>query len=792
MKNLLFAIIVLGLIQPVRLVAEIYLPIWGTLKAQSPQSNGDLYCNSVGLDSPDLSCTRTSSSSGYVYSITFQQDFDSDGVKDTLSFDLRVEGFVGSTFSYSEIPGESSMTVLGTPADVTDIDNRFGVGGDFDIDEGESLRFSVGNIYSSLGDSVTFQGLGSVSIMETNGGHSHKYIVGQGTGLDSFSFNSETSSYGITGGANEFLITGAGSNVANREWAISSISFQFRGPLTEWDPTDYSYYTIGPYMLDEYPAQQDFTNYPDFSWDIVPRWLIARKHIPWTQDEIEAMANNYPLIVWEKANPAGFDTVEQGIIDTSTRVKAINPSVKCIFYRNSGMHYTGYASDATYNAWEYGRKTTDDDGNEVLYLQNGRWMYDHDVAAMRHWWVYDAGLPTILNDVIDGVFYDKCGWGDYIFDEQGNPVSNYIDMLTTLGSHLPPGKLVMGNTLRNERGNGSRDLMRILQGSYLERWMLGQGGKGQTRADAICVSMQLMLEATHKGKIILFRTGENSAASTREEMEADMPFHLALYLMVAGPYSYYAYQDHVAAHTEDYHWETTWMPEFNRPLGEPLTQALKDGYVYSRSFEHLDVRVDVEAEETFFAWDSVDTDSDGLDDLWEFRNFGDLTKAVASADADGDGYANLEEYVAKADPNKANEYPLSSFITSFSDWLRLYPELENTEAYDDSDKDGMGLLAEYVLNGDPRNPDLDVMPILTMEGEDCILRYNRRSSSVNDTLQILEYSTDLVNWAVLEGDAINEVRVGNTVAGIEEVTIRIEPELVEEGRLYARLKVDHK
>jgi len=150
------------------------------------------------------------------------------------------------------------MTALGASSDVTDINSSFGVGGDLNVDPGESLRFTVENIYSSLEEgSIVFEGLTSIVLEETNEGNSHKYIIGQGMGLEAGLFSTPTTSYGISDAdSNEFVVTGAGSNVANREWAISAITFMFRGPLTEWNPTDYSYYKIAHHMLDEYQWQR--------------------------------------------------------------------------------------------------------------------------------------------------------------------------------------------------------------------------------------------------------------------------------------------------------------------------------------------------------------------------------------------------------------------------------------------------------------------------------------------------------------------------------------------------------
>lgn len=70
----------------------------------------------------------------------------------------------------------------------------------------------------------------------------------------------------------------------------------------------------------------------------------------------------------------------------------------------------------------------------------------------------------------------------------------------------------------------------------------------------------------------------------------------------------------------------------------------------------------------------TDSDADGMDDVWEIANFGDLSK-TASGDEDGDGVSNLDEYHAGTDPNLA-----------------------------DTDGDGIDDLAEIIAGTDPLLP----------------------------------------------------------------------------------------
>ncbi|RYD20964.1 MAG: hypothetical protein EOP88_13090 [Verrucomicrobiaceae bacterium] len=128
----------------------------------------------------------------------------------------------------------------------------------------------------------------------------------------------------------------------------------------------------------------------------------------------------------------------------------------------------------------------------------------------------------------------------------------------------------------------------------------------------------------------------------------------------------------------------------------------------------------------------------------------------------------------------------------FSDWIDTFGELPDRTPQGDPDGDGFPNLSEYVLGGNPGGGDTSITPTCDLTASHFIFRYKRRDSSIYNTDQIVQWSTDMETWrdvpvrtsgggpdyVVRNGDLPDDVRVQiNRPAG---------------QKVFARLKVTPK
>ena len=215
-----------------------------------------------------------------------------------------------------------------------------------------------------------------------------------------------------------------------------------------------------------------------------------------------------------------------------------------------------------------------------------------------------------------------------------------------------------------------------MDGSYLERWDIASGE--QANADSIAVSIQLMREALQKGKMINLQTNPSYNTDSEEPTDDDelitytkenIYFPLAVFLIIAEENAYFSYTTGVNALSSSSDvWDTSFIDEFQYFLGEPLGNPKKNGYIYERSFENLDLWVNIETKETVFNWKDktiLSTDKQIFNDIVHLypnpvNDTFSLSKNITSTTV-----FNLLGQEVMSFSNNQNQYDVSSLKNGF-------------------------------------------------------------------------------------------------------------------------------
>ncbi len=283
---------------------------------------------------------------------------------------------------------------------------------------------------------------------------------------------------------------------------------------------------------------------PEFSWATVPVWLRVRKSTAYTKDEIAQIAR-HPIIVFEKANGhVTYGDVESGALAAAKAVKQVNPAAKVIFYFNAVIEYGGYRANREFD--ENVERWALRENGEIIRFKNRYHLHDLANPEVQDWWIRTAKAVADHPD-IDGVF---------------------IDALCKV----------------NARGD-----------------------------DYVAKSIEAMKETVAQGKILLFSAGpgaygreEGRAASRktagemRQWMRENIAYPLGVFLLVAGKHSYFEWTctpDALQGALQDHEYD-----QYHKPLGQPRGPAERSGYVYTRRYEHLDVRVNIQSKKAVLRW----------------------------------------------------------------------------------------------------------------------------------------------------------------------------------------------
>ncbi|RYD63647.1 MAG: hypothetical protein EOP83_11675, partial [Verrucomicrobiaceae bacterium] len=130
---------------------------------------------------------------------------------------------------------------------------------------------------------------------------------------------------------------------------------------------------------------------------------------------------------------------------------------------------------------------------------------------------------------------------------------------------------------------------------------------------------------------------------------------------------------------------------------------------------------------------------------------------------------------------------------TLADWFASFPGLGDASITGDPDLDGIPNLLEYVLGGHPGQRSTAILPQHSSDSSYFLFKYKRSDPSEHDTVQAVQWSTDMVNWTDIPvGNTIN-ANVTITLNGDEpdDITVRI-PRSSADGSIFMRLKVVEK
>ncbi|MGJ8673748.1 putative glycoside hydrolase [Rubritalea sp.] len=352
--------------------------------------------------------------------------------------------------------------------------------------------------------------------------------------------------------------------------------------------------------------------------------MHIRKETSYTDKEIEFMAK-LPLVTFEKANGhKDHGSIEAGTLVSARKLKQANPKTKILYYRNVIVHYGGYAADKELESVS-GAFLEDKNGNTKLVRSKVK-AYDLSNPVLRDWWV--QACKTMTSDTaIDGVFLDgniKALETGYLARQIGvvkkkETMAGYHLMMKQTREAIGQDKLMIANILRARFTEGGLEYIDYFNGSYLEGFFHNVGK--MSYEEYVAKGIDTIQKAARQGKIIAFTAGLKGQGNSShmgideahgfidsfEEAQAAFSYPLGIFLICAEEYSYFRPHEGYSAN-ENENW-MRWFPEYDRPLGAPKGPAMKNGYTYTREFEHATVKLDISKRSADIKWHTLDPDT---------------------------------------------------------------------------------------------------------------------------------------------------------------------------------------
>lgn len=359
------------------------------------------------------------------------------------------------------------------------------------------------------------------------------------------------------------------------------------------------------------PCQAGDAHYPEFSWDTVPiAFHFGKDDGIMTREEAKFVAARSNFICLEKGHgDDAFGSTEAGIEAEARQLKQLNPKMKVIFYWNTFLDYPMYAAHREYQTHpKWWLKTAE---GELDRKQGRLKRYDLSNPAVRDWWT-DVAARAVVDGSCDGVFMDAFPqvtsranrrlWGDAKYEAIQRGLK---DIVQETRRKIGLDKLIVYNGIRSTPGWSMGFDFPETDAAMIEHF----GNFASSSKEAMLKDLLEMQRAGRAGKIVILKAWPDFTFTDRRAMRKpldekrriareNLVFPLACFLAAAQKHCYFVYN-------WGYRMENgclEWYPEFDKPLGEPRGEMVRDGWELRREYRHASVRVNLETKKARIRW----------------------------------------------------------------------------------------------------------------------------------------------------------------------------------------------
>lgn len=338
--------------------------------------------------------------------------------------------------------------------------------------------------------------------------------------------------------------------------------------------------------------------------------------------DVAAVLARYPLFTIARTTGRGLGlSSEKGFRQALQKFAAADPghTSRILFYWNSSLKWDNYDANARYlPAYQLKDKTgvpvfaKDGDGD------GGLPQHDHSNPDTRSWWANVAEKNMALPGA-DGVFADALVLGPGKRQKLTNLlgaekftalVQGYQTLLSRIKADTGGAKMIIHNGLRGRltdwaAQDGGLEFLQNTDGAMLEHFgaFSSLNPDGTLDVNQMKLDIEMIGKVASMQKIVLVKAWpgfdvSNKPADVDAALVRNVRFPYAAFLMGTGEYSYFLYS---YGYTLDAGWLAD-IPLLKRKIGAPLAPAVFEGSVGRRSFEHLDVSVDLATQRTTFSF----------------------------------------------------------------------------------------------------------------------------------------------------------------------------------------------